>query len=193
LYGLGLSREELAAVGAGIGSDVPFFVYGGTMLVEGRGERVTQLPEVGETWVVVVVPAVALEQKTANMYARLTESDFTDGSRVEGRLEFLRENGALHEGHCNVFERYVFEAVEGLEALGDDVWLEMLDTFNVAGAGPAIFTSMRSRERADETARYAYELARGLPQVGPSEYPPVEAFVAGTMGAVEATALDVSE
>ena len=31
---------------AGLGSDVPFFLRGGTALAEGRGERVTPLPDV---------------------------------------------------------------------------------------------------------------------------------------------------
>lgn len=37
-YGLPFSMEELADLGAKIGSDIPFCVMGGTMLCEGRGE-----------------------------------------------------------------------------------------------------------------------------------------------------------
>src|SRR5262245_29578183 len=37
-----LSPAERAAVAAGVGSDVPFFLAGGAALVEGRGERVTR-------------------------------------------------------------------------------------------------------------------------------------------------------
>ncbi len=40
LWGLDMSIEELMAVGAGVGSDVPFFIAGGTALVTGRGEHV---------------------------------------------------------------------------------------------------------------------------------------------------------
>ncbi|MBF6171260.1 4-(cytidine 5'-diphospho)-2-C-methyl-D-erythritol kinase [Nocardia blacklockiae] len=39
LWDLGLSRDELAAVGAELGSDVPFALYGGTALGRGRGEE----------------------------------------------------------------------------------------------------------------------------------------------------------
>ncbi len=41
LWGSGLSRDELAEVGAGLGSDVPFALHGGTALGTGRGERLT--------------------------------------------------------------------------------------------------------------------------------------------------------
>lgn len=38
-WGLGLSTEELQMYGARLGSDVPFFIAGGTQLCFGRGER----------------------------------------------------------------------------------------------------------------------------------------------------------
>ena len=43
LWTVGLSREELAEVGAQIGSDVPALVLGGPVIMEGRGEKVTSL------------------------------------------------------------------------------------------------------------------------------------------------------
>lgn len=39
LWELGMNRDELAAVGAELGSDVPFALHGGTALGTGRGER----------------------------------------------------------------------------------------------------------------------------------------------------------
>ena len=44
-YGEPLSSEELAALGATFGSDVPFCVWGGTVMCEGRGEIMRRLPE----------------------------------------------------------------------------------------------------------------------------------------------------
>lgn len=43
--GLGLSDDELASVGAEIGSDVPFFLYGRACDCRGRGEVVLPVPE----------------------------------------------------------------------------------------------------------------------------------------------------
>ena len=40
MWGLGLPKERLCAIGAEVGSDVPALVLGGTVLMEGRGERV---------------------------------------------------------------------------------------------------------------------------------------------------------
>ncbi|MER7107435.1 4-(cytidine 5'-diphospho)-2-C-methyl-D-erythritol kinase [Streptomyces sp. NPDC000229] len=55
LWGTGASREELLAICAELGSDVPFSLIGGAALGTGRGERLTPL-EVGGTfhWVFAV-------------------------------------------------------------------------------------------------------------------------------------------
>jgi 4-diphosphocytidyl-2-C-methyl-D-erythritol kinase len=50
LWGTGFSREELATVAAGLGSDVPFLVLGGTALGTGRGEQVSPVLAPGHAW-----------------------------------------------------------------------------------------------------------------------------------------------
>ncbi|HEX8628561.1 MAG TPA: 4-(cytidine 5'-diphospho)-2-C-methyl-D-erythritol kinase, partial [Catenuloplanes sp.] len=57
LWGVGLSRDDLAAVAADIGSDVPFLVYGGTVLGTGRGEVVSPILARPHTWHWVVAIA----------------------------------------------------------------------------------------------------------------------------------------
>jgi len=46
LWNLRVTRAELAAVGGELGSDVPFFLYGGTARCRGRGEEVVSYGEV---------------------------------------------------------------------------------------------------------------------------------------------------
>jgi 4-diphosphocytidyl-2-C-methyl-D-erythritol kinase len=50
LWGTGLSREQLAHIAAGLGSDVPFLVLGGTALGTGRGEAVSPVLASGHAW-----------------------------------------------------------------------------------------------------------------------------------------------
>ena len=45
LWGVGLSREELAEIGAQVGSDVPALVLGGPVVMEGRGEKVSPIEQ----------------------------------------------------------------------------------------------------------------------------------------------------
>lgn len=57
LWGTGLSRDELAGIAAGLGSDVPFLVYGGTALGTGRGESVSPVLARPAAWHWVVAMA----------------------------------------------------------------------------------------------------------------------------------------
>jgi 4-diphosphocytidyl-2-C-methyl-D-erythritol kinase len=44
LWQLGLPQDELSGIAAGIGSDVPFALLGGTVIGRGRGERLAPVP-----------------------------------------------------------------------------------------------------------------------------------------------------
>ncbi|MFC0004716.1 4-(cytidine 5'-diphospho)-2-C-methyl-D-erythritol kinase [Micromonospora siamensis] len=57
LWGTGLSRDELAAIAAGLGSDVPFLIHGGTALGTGRGEAVSPVLARPTSWHWVVAVA----------------------------------------------------------------------------------------------------------------------------------------
>jgi 4-diphosphocytidyl-2-C-methyl-D-erythritol kinase len=50
LWGTGFSREELAEIGAELGSDVPFLLHGGTALGTGHGESVSPILARPTTW-----------------------------------------------------------------------------------------------------------------------------------------------
>jgi 4-diphosphocytidyl-2-C-methyl-D-erythritol kinase len=50
LWSTGLSRDELAAIGARLGSDIPFLLYGGTALGTGHGEAISPILARPTTW-----------------------------------------------------------------------------------------------------------------------------------------------
>ncbi len=62
LWKLGLARQDLMALGARLGADVPFFVYGRNALGEGIGERLRPL-ELEPAWYLVLVPQVTVSTK----------------------------------------------------------------------------------------------------------------------------------
>lgn len=69
LWDLKLSVEELAELGAEIGSDVSFCVYGGTALATGRGEKIRHISAPPHCWVVLAKPTIGVS--TAEVYRRL--------------------------------------------------------------------------------------------------------------------------
>ena len=54
LWELGLGKERLSEIGAGVGSDVPALVQGGPVISRGRGEIVEPIEVALETWWVIV-------------------------------------------------------------------------------------------------------------------------------------------
>jgi 4-diphosphocytidyl-2-C-methyl-D-erythritol kinase len=140
LWGAELPDERLTEIAGGLGSDVAFFLRGGTALAEGRGERVTPLPDAPASWLVLVVPAVRMAEKTRRMYAALTADDFSDGSRTAAFAQRLAAGVRVDGGMlCNAFEREAFEVFEELPRLREWMLEAGAPTVHLCGAGPALF------------------------------------------------------
>lgn len=95
LLGMGLDRDRLAEVGARIGMDVPFFLYGPTALARGRGEILTELPPMPRFRVLLVNPG--FETSTSwvynNVKLRLTKKA---GCNKISRLNIRNITEGLH-------------------------------------------------------------------------------------------------
>jgi len=174
LWGLGLSRLKLVELASQLGSDVAFFVYGGTAVVRGRGEVVNPLPPLPRRWVVVMMPAVPrMERKTERLYARLKASYYTDGQVTEGLVALLNRGGEVMPSSLfNVFDGIARDSFTGL----GEYWQRFVEAgtqeVHLAGSGPALFTLIRDRAEAER-------LYRSLQQRG------LESYVVETMAAID--------
>ncbi|MBC7796415.1 MAG: 4-(cytidine 5'-diphospho)-2-C-methyl-D-erythritol kinase, partial [Pyrinomonadaceae bacterium] len=56
LWEIEVSRDDLSSIGATIGADVPFFLYGGTAFGSGLGTRIETLPDVQKKLLLIVTP-----------------------------------------------------------------------------------------------------------------------------------------
>ena len=66
LWGTGLNRDELAALGSELGADVPVFVRGRSAWAEGIGNRLTAL-DLPPRWYLVIHPGVSVS--TSSVFA----------------------------------------------------------------------------------------------------------------------------
>ena len=139
LWELGLSGDDLADVAAGLGSDVPFLLTGGTALGTGRGDEITPLRELPIVEMLLVVPAESLEAKTPTMYRSLRPEDFSDGTRTRAISDALTLQPLTSGDCCNAFERAAREIFPGLA----DVWNRVAGAAKhppqLSGAGPAFY------------------------------------------------------
>ena len=152
LWGLGLSREELLELAPQLGSDVSFFLYGGTALAEGRGERITPLPSSPHMWVVLVVPAVSRTPgKTRRLYASLQASHYTDGQITERLVDELREGGELVPSILfNAFESVAFTRSSELSVYREHILKMGASNVHLAGSGPTLFTLVEDKVEAED-------------------------------------------
>jgi len=150
LWGLGLAPGELVKMATKLGSDVAFFLYGGTALVEGRGEIVTPLPPLPHSRVILVVPSVARPpRKTAQLYARLKTSDYSDGQITQKLVAVLRVGRGLEPALLfNVFDRIARAQFAGLNKYREQMMSLGAAGVHLAGSGPALFTLVEDKAQA---------------------------------------------
>ena len=148
-----LSGNELERIAAGVGSDVPYCVRGGTALAEGRGERLTTLRDAPRFYAVLCKPDFAIS--TPMLFSRVRVSELCDRPDTAGMLDAIRRGEA--EGVLrrvkNVFETVlpqdcagVFEIKERLLRLG-------AEAAAMTGSGPTVF----GLYRGEAAAKAAYE------------------------------------
>jgi 4-diphosphocytidyl-2-C-methyl-D-erythritol kinase len=152
LWGLNLSRERLLDLAARLGSDVAFFISGGTALAEGRGVKLTPLPSPPSMWVVLVVPDVPREAgKTGHMYAALKPAHYTDGRITENFVKALKEGRAFKPTVLfNTFENIAFDSASELKVYKEHFLKLGAVHVHLAGSGPALFTLLEDKARAED-------------------------------------------
>ncbi len=151
LWKLRLSPAELIELAPRLGSDVAFFLYGGTALVEGRGERVTPLPSLLHRWVVLLMPPVPrMAEKTRQLYASLKPNHYTDGQITEEFIRVLNEGGEFKPSMLfNTFENVAFEFLPELKAYKEHFVRLGASHVHLAGSGPTLFTLVEDKAQAE--------------------------------------------
>ena len=149
---LGLSPTELLELAAQLGSDMSFFLYGGTALVRGRGEIVTPLPPFPHMWVVLMIsPVPRMMGKTERLYASLEASHYTDGQITE-RLATLLTEGSEITSSClfNVFDSVALDSFDELKQYREQFLQAGAEEVHLAGSGPALFTLTKDGAKAEK-------------------------------------------
>lgn len=63
MFKLNLSNSKLIELGKTIGADIPFCIEGGTMLAEGIGDKLTKMPCLPTTSLILVKPQIGISTK----------------------------------------------------------------------------------------------------------------------------------
>ena len=102
LWKLRVSDEDIHALAARLGSDVPFFFVGGTALGLGRGDEVYPLEQLPRYWVVLAIPPFGVSTKDAYRWF----DDVPGKSGREGFLPLFPNVPLINDLEAPVIERH---------------------------------------------------------------------------------------
>ncbi len=151
LFQTHLSEERLQGLAEQLGSDVPFFLKGGTAWGLGRGEKIASLLPGPKMDLVLVKPDQGLS--TPAVY-QSGKAQFTRGERTRQYLIFLREKrlpylaGSLFNG----LEPAAFSLMPEVESLKKQLLKAGALGALVSGSGPTVFGIAGSPSEAETIA-----------------------------------------
>ncbi len=144
----------LWVIAKSLGSDVPFFLHGGTAIGTGRGEVTESISDVDERYILVVTPDVPVSTRDAfngiAAYSLTTEAQERNLAVCRKEAESL---DLRHSVLINDFEASVFDAYPEIKRVKDTL-LE-LGAVNAAMSGSgasvfAIFDKQETRQAAQK-------------------------------------------
>ncbi|WP_010309128.1 4-(cytidine 5'-diphospho)-2-C-methyl-D-erythritol kinase [Kurthia senegalensis] len=146
LWELGLTIDELAELGAEIGSDVSFCVYGGTAIARGRGEKIEHISAPPSSWVILAKPSIGVS--TAAVYGglKLEDAKHPNTARMVEAIEtndYDKMCGTL----SNVLESVTLQLHPEVSSIKEQMQRFGADGVLMSGSGPTVFALVQTEAR----------------------------------------------
>ena len=144
LVGRALPLSLLADLATRLGSDVSFFLQGGTAVGIGRGHEIFPLPDIPRFHAVLAAPGLHIS--TPDAYRRL-DSHLTTESQQNKIFSFGCQvwAGGVASAACNDFEAVVFQQYPRLAALKKKLRRAGASLALMSGSGSAVYGLFRTR------------------------------------------------
>lgn len=148
LWGLNIRFGELLDLSKDLGSDVPFFLYGGTAAGIGRGTEIISREDFKESYILIVTPNV--DVPTKNAFALLDAPHLTNSGsksilqicRYEAQALNLRQSGLIND-----FENAVFKIEPEIERVKKKLFDLGAKHALMSGSGASVFAVFESIEK----------------------------------------------
>ncbi len=160
LWGLGLSKQDLMALGATLGADIPFFIFGHTAFVEGIGEKLSALPTPNYFYL-VITPDVHIATPIIYQDPRLTRD--TPSLTIDTLKH--ADPLLLHQlGLRNDLEMIVCKL--SLAVHQSLNWLSQFGHARVTGSGSSVFLGFKTEVEAKKILNLLPKLLASTPVSG---------------------------
>jgi 4-diphosphocytidyl-2-C-methyl-D-erythritol kinase len=165
LAGVCLPIEALRSLAESLGSDVPFFLLGGTAAALGRGTELYPLAEGPREYGLVVAPGVHVS--TPEAYRDLDQTRALTSEAVWHKINTFQScvwerGGDSSSPPCNDFETVVFARYPRLKSLKRRLESLGAERAMLSGSGSALYGLFREREAA-ERARQSFQKEQVFP------------------------------
>jgi len=169
LWDLNLDQETLCSLASTLGSDIPFFINGGTQLCFGRGEILEKLDSNFE-YGVILLKNRNVSVSTAETYKkysnRFCDQYLTDREIIENIRKNLRNNGLKNlnfdNQHLTIKNDLQFVVENDNDSVKQALCLlsklENCLTFSMSGSGPTCFALFKDVETAKKELTANYKL-----------------------------------
>ena len=139
LYELNLTADELCTIGAGIGSDVPFCIVGGTCLATGHGEILTRLAPIKKFNVVLAKPHG--EISTAWSYKTYDENPANTHIPTQEIITQLEHGDydAAFKNFSNLLEDVAIKKIPAIAECKKKMLAAGASVALMSGSGPTVF------------------------------------------------------
>ncbi len=139
IFNLGVKQSRLVELGSRIGADVPFCIMRGTVLAEGIGEKLTQLPAMPKCHILLAKPAISVS--TGQVYEQLSLSPETVHPDIDGIVEQIKQKNAkgVAELMGNILETVTVPEFPVIRDIKDLMMENGAMGAMMSGSGPTVF------------------------------------------------------
>ncbi|WP_077329939.1 4-(cytidine 5'-diphospho)-2-C-methyl-D-erythritol kinase [Virgibacillus siamensis] len=137
LWSVGASKQELAEIGAFIGSDVPFCVYSTTAIGTGHGEKIYELPSPPPFFVILAKPNIGISTRNIFPKVKMKELVHPDTQAVIKALE-EKDFPGLCAAAGNALETVTFSLFPNVAQIKAKMLKAGAEGVLMSGSGPTM-------------------------------------------------------
>lgn len=152
LYDLHITDDELQDLGSRLGSDVPFFIRGGSAHVSGRGEVIRSVDGRLDYSIVLVLPEVFISTPWAYKNLNLGLTKKNHNIKLQGFELQQYPLSAFQENFKNDFENLVYKTYPDLKKIKQKLSELGAEFASLSGSGAAIYGLFSNAEKAGAAA-----------------------------------------
>jgi len=152
-WALDIPSDELVSIGAELGSDVPFFLQGGTALGAGKGDEISPLPDIATRHLVIVFPGVSISTSEAYRSLNLKLTSLQEPHKIHSFCGELVQRLSCPDEIFNDFETSILPAYPAVREALDFLKERGATASLLSGSGSSVFGFFHDEESALAVSR----------------------------------------